>query len=63
LHGIGTTIRTCSFSTTTFMSILILVFNNLSAVHPKTLSTDQSWVAVTMKVSNLTSIMHPIFIN
>jgi hypothetical protein len=63
LHGIGTTIRTCSFSTTTFMSILILVFNNFSAVHPKTLSTDQSWVAVTMKVSNLTSIMHPIFIN
>ncbi|CAJ2668133.1 unnamed protein product [Trifolium pratense] len=50
LHGIGTTIRTCCFSTTTFMSILILVFNTLSSVHPKTLSTDQSWVAVAMKM-------------
>ncbi|XP_039687530.1 protein PUTATIVE RECOMBINATION INITIATION DEFECT 1 isoform X2 [Medicago truncatula] len=50
LHGIGTTIRTCCFSTATFMSILVLVFNTLSSVHPKTLSTDQSWVAVTMEM-------------
>lgn len=52
LHGIGTTMRTWCFSTTTFMPILILVFNTLSSVHPQTLSTDQSWVAVTMKVCN-----------
>lgn len=52
LHEIGTAIRTQCFSTTTFMPILILVFSTLSSVHPKTLSTDQSWVAVTMKVSN-----------
>jgi len=55
LHGIATTIRTwCylsnSLSTTTYMSILILVFNTLSSVHPETLSVDQSWVAITMKV-------------
>ena len=55
LHGIATKIRTwCylnnSLSTTTYMSILILVFNTLSSVHPETLSVDQSWVAITMKV-------------
>ncbi|KAH1226931.1 Protein PRD1 [Glycine max] len=55
LHGIATTIRTwCylsnSLSTTTYMSILILVFNTLSSVHPETLSVDQSWVAITMKM-------------
>ncbi|TKY47801.1 PRD1 protein [Spatholobus suberectus] len=55
LHGIATTIRTwCylsnTFSPTTYMSILILVFNTLSSVHPETLSADQSWVAVTMKM-------------
>ncbi|XP_027337587.1 protein PRD1 [Abrus precatorius] len=54
-HGIATTIRTwCylnnTFSTTTYMSILILIFNTLSSVHPETLSGDQSWVAVTMKM-------------
>ncbi|XP_017405442.1 protein PUTATIVE RECOMBINATION INITIATION DEFECT 1 [Vigna angularis] len=55
LHGIATTIRSWfylsnSLSTTTYMSILILVFNILSSVHPETLSADQSWVAVTMKM-------------
>ncbi|KAK7306414.1 hypothetical protein VNO77_44353 [Canavalia gladiata] len=55
MHGITTAIRTwcylsSSFSTTTYMSILILVFNILSSIHPKTLSADQSWVAVTMKM-------------
>ncbi|CAI8587551.1 unnamed protein product [Vicia faba] len=50
LHGIGTSIRTQCFSTTTFMPILILVFSSLSSVHPKTLLADQSWVAVTMKM-------------
>lgn len=51
LHGIAATIKTWCFSTTTFMSILILAFNILSSAHPQTLSADQSWVAVTMKVS------------
>ncbi|KAL1358218.1 hypothetical protein AAHE18_04G017500 [Arachis hypogaea] len=55
LHGIGSTIRTwCyssnTFSETTFMSILLLVFNILSSVHPEALSADQSWIAVTMKM-------------
>lgn len=55
LHGIATAIRNwCylsnAFSATTFMSILVLVFNILSSVHPETLSADQSWVAITMKV-------------
>ncbi|QCE13066.1 Armadillo-type fold [Vigna unguiculata] len=55
LHGIATTIRSWfylnnSLPTTTYMSILILVFNTLSSVHPQTLSADQSWVAVTMKM-------------
>ncbi|XP_061338691.1 protein PUTATIVE RECOMBINATION INITIATION DEFECT 1 [Gastrolobium bilobum] len=55
LYGIGSALRAwCylsnTFSTTTFMSILNLVFNTLSSVHPETLSADQSWVAVTMKM-------------
>ncbi|KAJ1426693.1 Armadillo-type fold [Sesbania bispinosa] len=50
LNGIGATIRTWCFSETTFISILILVFNILSSVQPQTLSADQSWVAVTMKM-------------
>lgn len=62
LHGIGTAIRTWCFSTTTFMSILILVFNILSSVHPQTLSTDQSWAAVSIKVSRrLTTHIAPPF--
>ncbi|RDX83175.1 Protein PRD1, partial [Mucuna pruriens] len=52
LHGIATTIKTWfylsnTFSTTTYMSILILVFNTLCSVHPEILSADQSWVAIT----------------
>ncbi|CAJ1850286.1 unnamed protein product [Sphenostylis stenocarpa] len=55
LHGIGKTIRSWfylrnSWSTTTYMSILVLVFNTLSSVHPETVSADPSWVAVTMKM-------------
>ncbi|KAK7311436.1 hypothetical protein RJT34_09574 [Clitoria ternatea] len=57
LQGIAAIIRTwCylnlsnTFSTTTYSSILILVFNILSSVHPETLSADQGWNAVTMKM-------------
>ncbi|CAL0332279.1 unnamed protein product [Lupinus luteus] len=55
LHGIATAIRTWCyssnpFSKTNFMSILVLVFNILSSVHPETVSADQSWVTVTMKM-------------
>ncbi|KAL1350072.1 hypothetical protein HN51_026526 [Arachis hypogaea] len=55
LHGIGSTMSTwCyssnTFSETTFMSILLLVFNILSSVHPEALSADQSWIVVTMKM-------------
>ncbi|XP_029129412.1 protein PRD1 isoform X2 [Cajanus cajan] len=55
LHGIAKTIRTwChlsnTFSKTTYTCILILVFNTLGSVHPETLSADQIWVAVTMKM-------------
>ncbi|KAL2332631.1 hypothetical protein Fmac_013844 [Flemingia macrophylla] len=50
-HGIAKTIRTWfyssnTFSTTTYTSVLILVFNTLCSVHPQTLSADQSWAAM-----------------
>ncbi|XP_019447895.1 PREDICTED: protein PRD1-like isoform X1 [Lupinus angustifolius] len=62
LHGIATAIRTWCYSSNpfskmNFMSILVLVFNILSSVHPETLSADQSWVTVTMKMMDY-SISH-----
>lgn len=56
LHGIGTAIRTLCysshiFSTTIFMSILVLVFNILSSAHSET-TADHCWGSVTMKVSD-----------
>ncbi|KAE9585744.1 hypothetical protein Lalb_Chr24g0394531 [Lupinus albus] len=59
LRGIATAIRTWCyssnpFSKTSFMSILVLVYNILSSVHPETLSADQSWGTVTMKMMDYT---------
>lgn len=57
LHGVGTAIRTLcysnhTFSTTIFTFILALVFGILSSVHSETISADQCWVSVTLKVSD-----------
>ncbi|KAI9114991.1 hypothetical protein K1719_014004 [Acacia pycnantha] len=56
LHGLGTTIRTLCYSSRTFsmailMPVLVLVFNILGSVQSETISTDQCWVAVTIKVT------------
>lgn len=55
LHGLGTIIRTLCYSSRTFsmaivMPVLVLVLNILGPVHSETISSDQCWVAVTMKV-------------
>ncbi|XP_028759746.1 protein PRD1 [Neltuma alba] len=60
LHGLGTAIRTLCYSSRTFslaifMSVLVLVFNILGSAHSETISADQCWVAVTMKVTEYCS--------
>ncbi len=59
LHGIGNAIYTLyydssyAFSPAILTATSVLIFNILSLVQPEILS-DDNWVAVTMKVSNLT---------
>lgn len=62
LHGIGIAIenlyyqsRNASFPNT-YMNTLKLIFRILSSVHSKSISEDESWLAVTMKV-NVSAIL------
>ncbi|XP_054805363.1 protein PUTATIVE RECOMBINATION INITIATION DEFECT 1 [Prosopis cineraria] len=62
LHGFGTAIRTICYSSHTFsmaifMPLLVLVFNILSSVHSETISTDQCWAGVTMKVTEYSTTL------
>jgi hypothetical protein len=60
LHGIGNAIYTLyydssyAFSPAILTATSVLIFNILSLVQPEILSDDENWVAVTMKVINLT---------
>ncbi|KAJ0092836.1 hypothetical protein Patl1_26125 [Pistacia atlantica] len=55
LHGIGNAIRALyyksdHYSPQTFMAISLVTFNILRSVHPKVLSDNEAWVAVTIKL-------------
>ncbi|KAJ0035927.1 hypothetical protein Pint_25562 [Pistacia integerrima] len=59
LHGIGNAIRALyyksnHYSPQTFMAISLVTFNILRSVHPKVLSDNKAWVAVTIKGPALT---------
>lgn len=58
LHSIGNAIYTFYYETRYAMSsqmsmvMLVLIYNILSSVHPETLSDDEIWLTVVLKVTN-----------